>query len=141
RDLKHVAMRQPPDFSVGLPSTVGQWLVTRDDSLIMGVSDGDILSWKLSAPDQVDTVGHLPSPGKSLGVTDDFLVAATLDGALWVSERSRPVYAPWSKGERAEAVAASTKLPGSFAVVEKRADQNGELRVGLRDFLSGEYLW
>lgn len=141
RDLKQVAMRQPPDFSVGLPSTVGQWLVTRDDSLIMGVSDGDILSWKLSAPDQVDTVGHLPSPGKSLGVTDDFLVAATLDGALWVSERSRPVYAPWSKGERAEAVAASTKLPGSFAVVEKRADQNGELRVGLRDFLSGEYLW
>jgi|GEM_PF-6817442 len=141
RDLKHVAMRQPPDFSVGLPPTVGQWLVTRDDSLIMGISDGDILGWKLSAPDEVDTVGHLPAPGKFFGVTDNYLVAATLDGALWVSERSRPVYAPWSKGARAEVVAASEKLPQSFALVEKSADQNSELRVGLRDFLSGEYLW
>ena len=138
RDLKRVAMRQTADFSVGLPPASGQVVVTPDDSLVMGAADGDILRWKLATPDQVDGAGRLPGAGKSLGLSQSYLVATTRDGDLRVIDRARPVHLPWSKKARGEFVAASPKLAESFAVLEK---SGGQWVVGLRDFESGEYRW
>ncbi|AWV91273.1 hypothetical protein [Bradymonas sediminis] len=138
RDLKRVAMRQTADFSVGLPPASGQVVVTPDDSLVMGVTDGDILRWNLATPDQVDGVGRLPGAGKSLGLSQSYLVATTRDGQLRVIERARPVQLPWSKESRGEFVAASPKLAESFAVLEK---SDGQWVVAMRDFKSGDYRW